>query len=351
MRKTNLILLLCLLFGTVMAQAPKSFKYQAVARHNDGTVIANASIGIKIEIKAGGNTGNAVYTETFTALSNGSGVFTVNIGEGNSVSGDFSNINWGEGIYFLAVAMDASGGNSYTPMGATQLCSVPYALYTNSIYVKYSNDTLYIGDQYVVIPGGIGPPTGTVTDFDGNVYETIVIGTQTWMKENLRTLHYNNGDPIDGVYAFDDNEANVAGYGRLYTWNAIMGVSKHSSGVSGDICPAGWHIPSAAECEILEDYLDGNMVAGGKMKETGFIYWLSPNEGATNESGFSARGSGARGTSGNYVNLQEAFFMWTSTENSDTKAVNCALFYDSDNSAMNQVHPKSLGYSVRCLKD
>jgi len=351
MRKTNLLLFLCLLFGTTMAQAPQSFKYQAVAHSNDGTVIANANIGLKFEIKAGSITGNAVYTETSTALSNGNGVFSVNIGEGNPVSGDFSTINWGEGVYFLAIAMDASGGNSYTTMGATQLCSVPYALYTNSIYVNYSNDTLYIGDQYVVIQGGNDPPVGTITDYDGNVYETVVIGTQTWMKENLRTLHYSDGSPIEEVYAFDDNESNVATYGRLYTWNAVMGIAKNGSSKQCSICPDGWHIPDGDESELLEDFLGGNTVAGGKMKETGYAYWISPNEGATNESGFSARGSGSRGALGNYGNYKEAFYIWTSEENNDLKAVNWGLYYNTDNSAVNQVHPKTMGYSVRCLKD
>lgn len=351
MKKTNLLLFLCFLVLATMAQAPKSFKYQAVARHNNGDVIANTIIGLKVEIKIGNINGNIVYSETFSPTSNSSGVFTVNIGEGIPVSGDFMSIDWGHGMFFLAVAMDVSGGSSYIDMGTTQLCSVPYALYTNSIYVNYSNDTLYIGDQYVIISCGNGPPQGTIIDYDGNVYETVVIGTQTWMKENLRSLHYNNGNTIDEVFAYDDNEANVADYGRLYTWDALMGLGDNSSEKSDEICPVGWHIPSSDECEILEDYLGGNMIAGGKMKEMGFLHWLQPNDGATDESGFSARGSGARGSGGNYVNLKEAFFMWTSTENNTTKAVNCSLLYDSDNSAMSQVHPKSIGYSLRCIKN
>lgn len=349
MKKLQLLVFICLFFSSAMAQAPHSFKYQAVARNNDGSAITNTNIGLKIEIKAGSISGNTVYAETFTPTSNGSGVFTVNIGEGNPISGDFSAINWGEGLYFLDIAMDATGGNNYTAMGATQLLSVPYSLYTNSIYVNYSNDTLYIGDQYVLISGGGGPPSGTITDYDGNVYETVVIGTQTWMAENLRSLHYSNGSSIEEVYAYDDNESNVAAYGRLYTWDAVMGTSKNSASRSGNICPDGWHIPTKTECETLIDYLGGIVIAGGKMKETGLTYWENPNEGATNESGYSGRGAGSRGQSGNYTALNQLGAIWTTTENG-LKATRMALFNDLTN-AFTGDFQKTMGYSARCIKN
>jgi uncharacterized protein (TIGR02145 family) len=283
-------------------------------------------------------------------LSNQVGVFNLNIGQGNVQSGNFADIDWGTDKYFLNIAMDISGGTNYVDMGTSQLLSVPYSLHTGSIYVHYSNDTLFIGDKYVIISGGGGTTFGTVEDFDGNVYETVTIGTQTWMKESLRSLHYADGTAIEEAYAFDDNESNATIYGRLYTWHAVMAVGKSANGTQG-ICPDGWHVPTQEEVEILEDFLGGNMVAGGKMKETGFTYWLDPNEGATNESGFSARGSGLRGQAGNYDNFKEAFYCWLATEYNDTKAKNAALYNESDNSAVNQTHPKTMGYSVRCIKD
>ncbi len=151
-----------------MAQSPQSFKYQAVARNSNGTPIANSAIGLRMSFRSGSVNGTAVYSETFTPNSNAIGIFTVNIVEGNVLSGSFSDIDWGANKYFLNVAIDASGGSNYTDMGTTQFVSVPYSLYTASIYVNYSNDTLYIGDQYVVISGGGGGGGGnTVTDFDG----------------------------------------------------------------------------------------------------------------------------------------------------------------------------------------
>lgn len=350
MKKEILFLVLFFLAGILLAQAPQSFKYQAVARDADGQALVNASIGIEISIISNNIGGSSVYTETFTALSNQVGVFNLNIGQGNVQSGSFADIDWGADNYFLNVAIDVDGGSNYSEMGTSQLLSVPYSLHTGSIYVHYSNDTLYIGDTYVIISGGGGPPAGTVEDFDGNVYETVTIGTQTWMKENLRSLHYADGTVIEEAYAYDDNESNVSAYGRLYSWNAVMRISKSPNSTQG-ICPDGWHVPTLEEAETLEDFLGGNMVAGGKMKETGLTYWLDPNEGATNESGFSARGSGTKGTTGNYENLKEAFYLWLATEYNDLKAKNVGIFSDSDNSAVSQTHPKTIGYSARCIKN
>lgn len=95
------------------------------------------------------------------------------IGEGNIVSGDFTDINWDEGLFYLSIAMDATVGTSYSAMGTRPLSSVPYSLDNNSIYIN----TVYKGDQYLVITGSDGPPAGTISDY--NLNETIVIGTQT----------------------------------------------------------------------------------------------------------------------------------------------------------------------------
>ena len=348
MKKLNFTFLLLIIIGTITAQAPQSFKYQAVARNADGEAIINTTIGIEISLISNNINGNVVYSETFSALSNGVGIFNLNIGEGSVVSGTFSDIEWGADDYFLKVAMDIAGGSNYVDMGTTQLLSVPYSLYTGSIYVHYSNDTLYIGDQYVVISGS-GPPPGTVTDYDGNVYETVVIGTQTWMKQNLRSLHYTDGSTIDEAYAYEDNESYVSDYGRLYTWNAVMKLSKNTSERAQGICPDGWHVPSKVEAETLQDYLGGHMEAGGKLKETGFTYWEDPNTGATNESEFSSRGAGQRGQTGNYTNLMRSFNIWTSTDNGD-KAYHMSNLFNSDNTAF-ELHMKTIGWSIRCVKD
>jgi uncharacterized protein (TIGR02145 family) len=143
---------------------------------------------------------------------------------------------------------------------------------------------------------------GTMTDQDGNEYKTITIGTQTWMAENLRTTKYSDGTTIPnvtdntawtnlttGAYCNYNNTTSadtIATYGRLYNWYAAIG--------SGNIAPAGWHVPTETEWRTLIYYLGGFSVAGGKMKETGTTHWINPNIGATNESGFTALPSGAR---------------------------------------------------------
>ncbi len=350
MKKIKLLPVLLIIAGNIFAQ-PQSFKYQAVARNSQGVAIANTTIGLMVSILEGSTNGTAVYSETFTTESNAAGVFSVNIGNGNVVSGNFSEIDWGAADYFLNIALDVSGGSNYTDMGTTQLLSVPYSLYTGSIYVHYSNDTLYIGNTYVVLTGG-GTPPGTVTDYDGNIYETVTIGTQTWMKESLRSLHYSDGTPVNDVWVYDDDENNAEIWGRLYSWDAAMRSASSSngnpSGVQG-ICPQGWHLPSKAEFEQLIDYV-GAVGGGWKLKETGGTYWEMPNSN-TNESGFSARGSGERSNvAGTYQYLKEHADFWSATEQNSSNGYHMIL-YSNQSGAPIHYTDKENGYSVRCVKD
>jgi uncharacterized protein (TIGR02145 family) len=197
---------------------------------------------------------------------------------------------------------------------------------------------------------------GTVTDIDGNVYQTVTIGTQEWMAENLKVTHYRNGEDIpnvtDGVTwgglttgaycEFDNDVNNVVTYGRLYNWYAVDD--------SRNIAPSGWHVPTDAEWQTLVDYLGGAAVAGGKMKETGTTHWLSPNTGATNESGFSALPSGYRDFTGPYYNMSSFANYWSSTEDFSNYAWFRVLLYgytDIYRVSLNEVH----GFSVRCVRD
>jgi uncharacterized protein (TIGR02145 family) len=121
------------------------------------------------------------------------------------------------------------------------------------------------------------------------------------MAENLATTKYNNGTSIplavdnsDWLFIttpaycnYDDKESYVNTYGRLYNWYAVT--DPHN------ICPTGWHIPTDEEWTILETFLGGSSIAGGKLKETNFAHWNNPNTGATNESGFTALPGGSRG--------------------------------------------------------
>lgn len=197
-----------------------------------------------------------------------------------------------------------------------------------------------------------------ITDIDGNTYNTISIGSQIWMKENLKTVHYNNGDPISlvtdleewaltetGSYCDYNNslsDGNI--YGHLYNYYAVKD--------DRNICPSGWHVPSDNEWNTLVDYLGGSEVAGSKMKEKGEKYWTIQNIDATNTSGFSAIPGGGRYPE--YYHINEVAYWWTSsagTISGGWGAIYRAIAYDSkmvyrfDNAAL------ANGYNVRCIKN
>jgi len=196
----------------------------------------------------------------------------------------------------------------------------------------------------------------TVTDIDGNVYQAVTIGTQVWMAENLKVTHYRNGEPIDqvaddslwsvattGAYCnYDNDEENVGTYGRLYNWLAVTD--------GRNIAPEGWHVPSDAEWQILDDYLGGNAVAGGKMKEADTSHWFPPNEGATNESGFTALPGGRRGETGMYGGMGGNAGFASVTEYRDWGFRNRTL-HSHDAGSHRFVGIKQQGLSVRCVRD
>jgi len=195
----------------------------------------------------------------------------------------------------------------------------------------------------------------SITDKDGNVYTSVTIGTQVWMKENLKTTKYNNGTTIPnvtddtewenlntGAYCWYDNEiTNKASYGALYNWYAVN---------TGKLCPAGWHVPTDAEWTILIDYLGGKYFACGKLKETGTTHWGSPNAGATNETGFTALPGGYRLVDGYFLWMGYTGHYWSSTEGAPCCAWNRILFRDYDQVDINNYY-KPAGNSVRCLKN
>ena len=200
--------------------------------------------------------------------------------------------------------------------------------------------------------------TGTVTDIDGNVYQTVKIGDQWWMAENLKVTHYRNGDAIPnvtdetewvslttGAYCNYDNDVNkVATYGRLYNWYSVT--------ESRNIAPTGWHVPTDAEWQTLVDYLGGDAVAGGKMKETGTTHWRIPNTGATNESSFSVLPGGYRCLEEEYEyeSLGYTALFWSSTEDGSSRAWSRELHCDNSE-VEHESYDKKEGFSVRCVRD
>jgi len=198
---------------------------------------------------------------------------------------------------------------------------------------------------------------GTLTDQDGNVYKTVTIGTQTWMAENLRTTKYNDGTSIPnvisasgwanlitGAYCNYNNTTStdtIATYGRLYNWYAVK---------TGKLCPSGWHVPTDAEWSTLTDYLGGESVAGGKLKEIGTTHWLSPNRGATNETGFTALPGGYRDLNFTFTSIGHVGDWWSASEHT---TYNSSYRYMPDvySNVYSSYFNKEWGLSVRCVKD
>ena len=131
--KTLLSAMLMLLFvSQLSAQSPEGFNYQAVARNSSGVLIASHLVGVKINIHQTSSAGTVVYAETFATTTNQFGLFTIAIGQGTVMTGSFNTIVWSSGDYWLEVLLDPTGGTSYASMGASQLLSVPYAMYANN---------------------------------------------------------------------------------------------------------------------------------------------------------------------------------------------------------------------------
>ena len=181
----------------------------------------------------------------------------------------------------------------------------------------------FLGGSWKSIGGATAPAFQCgmkMTDArDGKMYNTVQIGTQCWMAENLSAGHQidstkmaSNNDTIE-KYCFHDNPALCDEYGALYSWDEIMQYTT-TPGVQG-ICPAGWHIPTDAEQTILVDFLGGMTVAGDKLKEPGLTHWTAPNTG-TNSSGFTARGTGMGDFfwDFSYWDLKEYTGLWSSTQ-------------------------------------
>lgn len=195
----------------------------------------------------------------------------------------------------------------------------------------------------------------SVESTDTNTY--VVIGTQTWMKYNLKVTKYNDGTGIPKVtdnaawsalttpaYCWYNNDSATYAvtYGALYNWYAVN---------TGKLCPTGWHEPSKTEWETLINYVDGWEVAGGKLKEVGTTHWISPNTDATDIVGFRWLPNGFRNNDGNYYNINNRAYAFTSTSYNSTDAWWIETYYNTANANVRNDGVKKYGLSVRCIKD
>jgi len=207
------------------------------------------------------------------------------------------------------------------------------------------------------------------TDADGNKYTTVFIGQdkstgQTWITDNLIVTHYRNGDPIDyvtddavwfglstGAYCwYNNDEASYkVPYGALYNGYAVSD--------SRNLCPAGWHVPSSAEWNLLINFLGGMDFAGGKLKTTGTIEdgtgtWHTPNLGATNETGFSGHPAGIRHYLGYSEFIGSLSYQWSSTIYiPQPDGLYCFILNFENPGFYNGLSDSKNGQSVRCVMD
>jgi uncharacterized protein (TIGR02145 family) len=165
------------------------------------------------------------------------------------------------------------------------------------------------------------------TDIDGNQYNTVIIGTQEWMKENLNVTKYSDGTPIPqvtdptvlagltkGAWCYYNNDSTLGNtYGKMYNWYAVAGIHDNDSTTPNkSLAPSDWQVPSANDWSTLINYLGGSSIAGGKMKDTSLVHWLSPNTDATNSSGFTGLPGGYRASASIGQNLTGTGHWWCS---------------------------------------
>jgi uncharacterized protein (TIGR02145 family) len=228
--------------------------------------------------------------------------------------------------------------------------------------IELVNDTTNVGELITCTP-----VFGTMTDIDGNIYQTVIIGNQDWMAENLRTTRNRDGSTIPNVTDdtawtqqnsgawcnYQNISSNDATYGKLYNWYAAANTN---------ICPQGWHVPTDAEWRQLEVALgmptgelgqtgfrgDAQNV-GGRMKTTSL--WNSPNTGATNESGFSGLPGGYRiSDNGYFDSLGSNGYRWTASESGAEGAWNRRL--GNGNAGISRGYSsKRMGFCLRCVRD
>src|ERR1035437_1732452 len=225
------------------------------------------------------------------------------------------------------------------------------------IMKKYLLQVIAIAVLFFALSGSLLAQGHQITDVDGNYYNIVTIGSQVWMEENLRTTKYNDNTPIPNItddiewgkssvsdaYCWYNNDiSNKVPYGAIYNYGAAN---------SAKLCPTGWHVPHG-EYQTLIDYLGGEDVAGGKLKEIGLVHWGSPNTGATNESGFTALPGGLRDSynlnvAAPFRDLGSGGYIWDISSS--------FLIMLSSSSAGVGIYPLgdiyATGFSVRCVND
>ena len=301
---------------------------------------------VSVSISASANPVSAGTQVTFTATAVNGGAIP---GYQWNVNG--SNVGSGNATY------------TYTPSNN----DVIFCIVTSQLTCISGNPATSTAITMQVAAAGEPCPGVVQISYGGQTYNTVQIGEQCWLRENLnigtRIDNFldqsNNG--IAEKYCYDDLESNCAVYGGFYQWAELVQYLNGASNLTSwdpvpvgnveGLCPNGWHIPSDSEWTQIASYLDGAEVAGGKMKETGEAHWLSPNTDATNSSGFTALGCGHRAPEGGFIVFNQYTNYWSSTEYSTIAAWSRALGYIAGALWTDADYYKTKGFSVRCVKN
>lgn len=199
---------------------------------------------------------------------------------------------------------------------------------------------------------------GDILSYSGKNYNTVLIGSQCWFRDNLNvgtrinaaSGSYQTNNGVAEKFCYDNLESNCDVYGGIYEWHELMKYTT-TPGAQG-LCPPDWHIPTDGEWTTLTTFLGGEALAGGPLKEAGTVHWTSPNTGATNSSDFTALPAGNWDSSNPaFYSLGQFTMFWTSSQSSMNLSWYRFLAYDSQSIVRGNDGYQPDGASVRCLKN
>jgi len=306
MKRIITLFAVILITASVFAQAPNKMSYQAVIRNSSNALVTNSAVGMRISILQTSATGTAVYVETQNPTTNANGLASLEIGGGTAVSGNFANINWASGPYFIKTETDPTGGTSYTITGTSQLLSVPYALYAANAGTASGggNFTHYIGEEF-----GGGVIFHLWKDAQGVEHGLIVDNTDLSISQAWSNVMTGIGPFAQSIWDGLNNS------------NAIIGQAGHTNSAAA-LClnstnggQSDWYLPSIDELSLLwHNRFNVNKalstISGATALPFSANYWSSTESGSDFAWYFHFTNGYANGypkSSSNYVRAVRAF--------------------------------------------